>query len=230
MRPSITIPLEIKNLEKREFSGHGSIFGNEDLGGDVVQRGAFSTTLLEHQQKGTLPLMFWMHDHSRIPGKWTEMSEDENGLHVKGKLADTPLGNEVHELLKMEAVRGLSIGYVARDSDWKDDGTRIIKEVDLWEVSVVSMPMNPLATVTHAKSQLSSAGEYVPTAREFERTLREVGCSLSTAKTIIAKVYEGKARDVPVLTDDEEARDVLAGLEALENNLLAGQLNRVLRR
>ena len=230
MKPTLTTNLEIKSLSKREFEGHGSIFGNEDLGGDVVQRGAFATTLLEHQEKGTLPQMFWMHDASRVPGKWTDMAEDNNGLYVKGKLADTPLGNEVHELLKMEAVRGLSIGYVARDSDWHDDGTRVIKEIDLWEVSVVSLPMNPLANVTHAKSQLSIAGEYVPTAREFERTLRDVGCSQNTAKTIIAKIYEGKARDVPPLDEDDEAREVLAGLEALEEGFMAYQLNRVLRR
>lgn len=230
MNPTLTVPLEIKNLNKREFEGFGSVFGNTDLGGDVVKRGAFEATLLEHQQKGTLPLMFWMHDSSRVPGKWTEMAEDDGGLYVKGKLAPTPLGDEVHELLKMDAVRGLSIGYQTRDSDWTDDGARVLKEIDLWEVSVVSLPMNPLAQVTHAKSQLSSAGEYVPTAREFERTLRDVGCSQQVAKIIIAKVYEGKARDVPALDDDEETREVISGLEALEDNLMAAQVNRALRR
>jgi len=227
MNQTMTIPLEIKSLSKREFAGHGSIFGNEDLGGDVVQRGAFATTLLEHQQKGTLPQMFWMHDPSRVPGKWTEMAEDENGLFVKGKLADTPLGNEVHELLKMEAVRGLSIGYQTRDSDWKDDGTRVLKDVDLWEVSVVSLPMNPLAQVTHAKSQLSSLGEYVPTAREFERTLRDVGCSQKVAKTIIRKVYEEKAREVPI-TEEDELREVADLIEAMQNEFETATINRIL--
>ena len=229
MKPTLTVPLQIKSLTKREFEGHGSIFGNEDLGGDVVQRGAFSKTLLEYQQKNALPLMFWMHDASRVPGKWTEMSEDSNGLYVKGELAKTPLGDEVHELLKMEAVRGLSIGYMTRDSDWKDDGTRVLKEVDLWEVSVVSMPMNPLAQVTRAKTQLSSAGEYVPTAREFERTLRDVGCSQMVAKTIIRKVYEEKAREVPPQDDDAETREVLAMVEAIEDEFAAANINRILK-
>jgi len=227
---NLTVPLSIKSLNKREFEGHGSVFGNTDLGGDVVMRGAFTATLLDHEESGSLPQMFWMHDASRVPGKWTEMAEDERGLHVKGKLADTPLGDEIHTLLKMDAVRGLSIGYQTRDSDWKEDGTRILKEIDLWEVSVVSLPMNPLAQVTMAKAQLSEAGEYVPTAREFERTLREVGCSQSTAKIIIAKVYEGKARDVPALDEDDETREVISGLEALEETFIAAHLNRVLRR
>ena len=227
---NLSIPLKIKALSKREFEGHGSVFGNTDLGGDVVKRGAFESTLLKHQRDGSLPLMFWMHDPSRVPGKWLKMREDDDGLYVKGQLADTPLGSEIHTLLEMEAVRGLSIGYQTLDSDWHDDGTRVLKEIDLWEVSVVSIPMNPLAQVAHAKSQLSNAGEYVPTAREFERTLRDVGCSQNTAKTIIAKVYEGKARDVPPLDHDEETREVLAGLEALEETIIAGQLDRVLRR
>lgn len=228
MKPTLTIPLEIKSLNKREFEGHGSIFGNEDLGGDVVQRGAFATSLLEHDQKNSMPQMFWMHDASRVPGKWTEMSEDNNGLYVKGVLAETPLGDEIHELLKMEAVRGLSIGYMTRDSEWTDDGTRVLKEIDLWEVSVVSLPMNPLAQVTMAKSQLSSAGEYVPTARQFERTLRDVGCSQTVAKKIIARVYEGKARDVPP-DDDDEAREVLAIVEAMEDEFEAATINHALK-
>jgi len=189
-KPNITIPLEIKGLSNREFDGHGSVFGNVDLGGDIVLPGAFKRSLATHKSNGGLPSMFWMHDPSRVPGKWLDMSEDENGLAVKGVLADTPLGNEVHTLLKMQAVKGMSIGYRTLDHDYDRDGNRLIKEAELWEVSVVSLPMNPLAQVVHVKSQLSERGEYVPTLREFERTLRDVGCSQSVAKRIISKVYD----------------------------------------
>jgi HK97 family phage prohead protease len=190
MKPTLTVPLEIKALSEREFEGHGSVFRNEDLGGDVVAPGAFKRTLALHKKTGSLPQMFWMHDPSRVPGKWLEMREDDHGLHVKGVLADTPLGNEVHTLLKMDAVRGLSIGYRTLDQDWTDEGVRVIKEAELWEVSVVSLPMNPLAQVAHVKSQLSAAGEYVPTPRDFERILRDVGCSRMVAKTILAKLFD----------------------------------------
>jgi len=193
MNQKLTIPLQIKALKDREFEGHGSMFGNVDLGGDVVVPGAFKRTLAKHRKDGALPQMFWMHDPSRIPGKWLSMSENEDGLVVKGVLADTPLGDEVHTLLEMEAVRGLSIGYQVTDQDYDKDGNRLLKEIDLWEVSVVSLPMNPLAQVTHAKSQLSASGEYVPTSREFERTLRDVGCSQMVAKRIVSKVFDEKA-------------------------------------
>lgn len=223
MKPTLTVPLEIKSLENREFEGHGSIFGNEDLGGDVVLPGAFKRSLKQHAKAGSKPQMFWMHDPSRVPGKWLDMREDDNGLHVKGVLADTPLGDEIRTLLKMDAVRGLSIGYQTLDQDYDSEGRRLLKELELWEVSVVSLPMNPLAQVAHAKSQLSGAGEYVPTSREFERTLRDVGCSQRVAKTIISKVYEGQERDVPPEAEDEE-RDALCALKELQDLLIARQI------
>ncbi len=208
MNQKLTIPLQIKTLHKREFEGHGSIFGNVDLGGDVVMKGAFKRTLAQHKRDDSLPQMFWMHDPSRVPGKWLSMSENDDGLAVKGLLADTPLGDEIHTLLKMDAVRGLSIGYQTTDQDYDKDGNRLLKEVDLWEVSIVSLPMNPLAQVVHAKSQLSALGEYVPTKREFERTLRDVGCSQRVAKTILSKVFDG-TQDVGLEDSESELREVV---------------------
>lgn len=185
MKPTLTVPLQIKSLDDREFEGHGSIFGNEDLGGDIVVPGAFKRTLAKHHRQKSLPQMFWMHDPTRVPGKWTDMTEDNNGLKVRGVLADTPLGNEIRTLLNMEAVKGLSIGYSTVKDDYDANGRRLLKELDLWEVSVVSLPMNPLAQVTHAKSQLSAMGEYVPTPKEFEIILREAGCSRKVARDLI---------------------------------------------
>jgi len=221
MKPTLTIPLEIKSLSDREFEGHGSVFKNIDLGGDIVMPGAFKRSLAQHREAKSLPQMFWMHDPSRVPGKWIEMSEDKKGLSVKGVLADTDLGNEIHTLLKMDAVRGLSIGYVTRDQDFDKDGNRLIKEADLWEVSVVSLPMNPLAQVAHVKSRLSAAGEYVPTVREFERVLRDVGCSQKVAKILISKMFDdedsnGKLdepRDAEV--NDEAAKAAQALLDKI---------------
>lgn len=212
MKPTISVPLEIKSLSEREFEGHGSVFKNVDLGGDIVAPGAFKRSLAQHKKAGGLPQMFWMHDASRVPGKWLEMGEDDRGLKVRGVLADTPLGNEIHTLLKMDAVRGLSIGYRTIDQDWTDDGIRVIKEAELWEVSVVSLPMNPLAQVAHVKSRLSAAGEYVPTPKEFESVLRDAGCSRTVAKTILSKMFtEDALRDAEPTPRDAEhqSEDVL---------------------
>jgi uncharacterized protein len=226
LKPNLTVPLEIKSLHDREFEGHGSIFGNVDLGGDIVVKGAFNRSLKQHKQSGGLPSMFWMHDPTRVAGKWLDMSEDDNGLRVKGVLADTPLGNEIHTLLKMDAVRGLSIGYRTLDQDFDKAGNRLIKEAELWEVSVVSLPMNPLAQVAHVKSRLSAYGEYVPTAKEFERVLRDVGCSRSVAKTILSKMFSmDDLRDA----DDPEAKELEEAATALMQ-LASGPYIAALRR
>ena len=226
-RPNLTIPLEVKGLKDREFSGHGSVFRNMDLGGDIVAPGAFRKSLEQHRTAGSLPQMFWMHDPARVPGKWVDMSEDSDGLAVKGVLADTPLGNEIHTLLKMDAVKGLSIGYRTLDQDYDRHGNRLIKEAELWEVSVVSLPMNPLAQVAHVKSRLSDRGEYVPTPREFESILRDVGCSHSVAKRIVSKMFDDEPRDEsPIFDPREEGGMADAALKAAElhDRIVAGCL------
>lgn len=191
----LNVSLEIKELAAREFEGHGSVFRNVDLGGDIVVPGAFKDTLADYERKQQLPPMFWMHSPDQVPGVWTEMREDQKGLYVRGELVDTQLGNEMRTLLQKKAVRGMSIGYKVTDFDFDDDGNRLLKSVDLWEVSLVSLAMNPLAQVMGSKSRLSADGEYIPTLREFERVLRDAGCSRKTAMTIVASLSEEDVDD-----------------------------------
>jgi len=222
----LTVALEIKSLSNREFEGYGSVFGNVDLGGDIVMPGAFQKSLDMHRKGNTLPQMFWMHQPDKVPGKWLDMSEDSHGLYVKGMMAPTPLGDEIHTLLQMKAVRGLSIGYMPDDYMIDKAGNRLLKAVELWEVSPVSLAMNPLAQVAHVKSRLSATGEYVPTPREFERHLRSGGCSQRTAKILMSKMFDSafetnamsgsRTRDVEQADDD-----VTRAAKALADRFLA---------
>jgi HK97 family phage prohead protease len=203
------VSLDVKSLKDRELEGLGAVFRNTDLGGDIIAPGAFTKSLKQPKQK--VRPMLWMHKPDAVIGRWDSMKETDTGLVVKGVLADTDLGNEIHTLLKMEAVRGLSIGYSVGDFSYNKDGARVLKEIDLWEVSVVSMPMNPLATIQHVKSRLSAAGEYVPTIKEFERVLRNVGCSSSVAKDIAYR-----ARTIRAQPSSKSVMDIHAGLEMLQ--------------
>lgn len=221
MHQTLNIPLELKALTDREFEGHGAIFGNVDLGGDIIIPGAFKKSLARHKSAGSVPAMFWMHQADKVPGAWHEMREDDKGLYVKGELVDTPLGNEMRTLLDKKAVRGLSIGYQTIERDFDKDGNRLLKELDLWEVSIVSLAMNPLAQVDKIKSpllRLSAAGEYVPTARELEHSLRDVGCSKSVARAVVSRLYDDEAGGMPDLPRrdadevDPEAAEVLKAL------------------
>ena len=217
--------LELKALDARQFQGHGAVFGNVDLGGDIVMPGAFARSLAEHKAAGTMPLMFWMHQPDQVPGVWLDMSEDKEGLAVHGELVDTTLGRDVRTLLQKKAVRGLSIGYVPQQVGWDRHGNRLLIELDLIEVSIVSMGMNPLATIESAKARLSAAGEYVPTAREIEQVFRTMGCSKSVARHLTAKLLDPAAGGKPALPrwdageiDDEDANEpeAKAALAALQ--------------
>ncbi len=181
---------EFKADDDGTIEGYGSIFGNEDLGGDVVESGAFAETLKERK-----PRLLWQHDTRQPIGAWTELKEDKKGLRVRGRLAlGTQQGREAHELVKMEALEGLSIGYGIRPGGFEydtDSHVRRLKSLDLWEVSLVTFPMNELAGIDTVKARLSR-GEQV-SKRDLERILRDAGFSRDQSRAICAKGFDGLA-------------------------------------
>ncbi len=123
-----------------------------DQGGDLILKGAFAKTL------ATRPItrvkMLREHEPRRIVGVWLDAREDERGLYVKGRvIMDTTDGREAHALMRAGALDGLSIGYRSiRDRIDRAKNLRVIEEVDLLEISVVTFPMNATATVTAVKA------------------------------------------------------------------------------
>ena len=150
------------------FNGYGSIFGNKDLGNDIVERGAFLKSLNDRGAKGVK--LLWQHKTDQPIGVFEEIQEDNKGLRVRGKLAlGTQGGKEAYELMKMGALDGMSIGYRADPAKQKYDEKnkrRFLKEVDLMEISLVTFPMNPRATIHAVK------GEDI-NIRDLEKGLRD---------------------------------------------------------
>jgi len=133
--------------------GYGSVFGVRDNYDDVIAAGAFAASLKEHKAAGTMPAMLWQHSPDEPIGVWEEIAEDAKGLRVKGRLAlDTARGREAHALLKMGALNGLSIGFVARAWRYENEDVRVLTEIDLWEVSLVTFPANAKARITQVKT------------------------------------------------------------------------------
>ena len=198
-----------------EFEGYGAVFDNVDFGGDVIAPGAFATTIKNFSQsKRKLP-MLWQHDtHSPI-GIFEEFSEDEKGLWVKGKIfLNVQKGLEAHELMRGGAISGLSIGYgvVKSDRDEKS-GVRTLKELELFEVSVVTFPMNDEARVDSVKERIA-AGD-LPSERKFEKFLRDAGFSKQNATAIAGHGIRGLLRDAK----EDKANDTLSLLENFEIKL-----------
>ncbi len=138
---------ELALREGAEISGYASLFGAADQGGDVVQRGAYGGSLARLAAQGGAVKMLWQHDPCQPIGVWDEVREDGRGLFVKGRLLlDVRAGHEAHVLLKAGAIDGLSIGYRTLRAE-KGAGRRLLHEIELWEVSLVTFPMLPQARV-----------------------------------------------------------------------------------
>ena len=106
------VSFEVKAVnDDGTLEGYGSVFGVKDSYSDVIQKGAFEASIKQHKANKSMPALLWQHDAGQPIGVWTEMSEDDNGLKVKGRLAmDTEKGKEAYALLKMGAISGMSIG------------------------------------------------------------------------------------------------------------------------
>ena len=172
------VPLQIRKLEDSgEFVGLASTYGNVDLGGDVIERGAFTKTISE---RGDEVVILDHHDSRRSIGLGRVEDSDE-GLIVRGKLElDLPEASSAHKRLKARLMKGLSIGYrVPRGKIRFEDGVRYLKEVILDEISLVTFPMNP-------RAQLLSVKDASALIAEAEATRKQLDDAIEAAKQIIA--------------------------------------------
>ncbi|MEJ8573133.1 HK97 family phage prohead protease [Microbaculum marinum] len=144
--------LDLKSVEADGcFGGYASIFGKADLGGDLVEAGAFAASLAARGTAGVK--MLFQHDPAEPIGVWETIEEDRIGLYVRGRLMqEVARGREVLSLMRAGALDGLSIGF--RTVKGRTDprtGVRRLSEIDLWEISVVTFPMLPEARVDQVK-------------------------------------------------------------------------------
>jgi len=195
------------------IEGYGSMFGVKDSYDDVIAPGSFVKSLKDHKAAKTMPAMLWQHSGDEPCGVWTEMSEDDKGLKVKGQLVlDTTRGREAHALLKARALNGLSIGFMSKQWEYDaEKGIRTLTEVDLWEVSLVTFPANPKARITSVKAG-DVAG--ISSFSQAEKVLRDAGFSNDAAKAFIAEVKR-------LTSDERDARESLGRINERAKSLLS---------
>lgn len=196
--------LDIKEItEEGRFSGYASVFDVIDYFDDVILRGAFEKSISEKK-----PVMLWQHDSDEPIGVYESITEDDIGLWVNGRLLlDLERAKEAYILLKNQAIRGLSIGFVPTLWEWEtrenNRRIRLLKEVDLWEISLVTFPANPKALVDDVKS--------VKSVRDVEDVLREAGFSRNDAKILIAACKSAQ-READAETEEIKAAQKLLNL------------------
>ena len=179
-----SFPFELKAIAEENndftFEGYASTFGNVDYGDDVVIRGAFANSLAKNSQ---VPIL-WQHQMSEPLGKVLTMYEDDKGLYIKANLPkeDTLVSGRIIPQMRIGSIQEMSIGFFTKNYDMAKDGIRLLKEIDLFEVSLVTKAMNSQALVTGFKS--------FETLRDIEQTLKANGFSNTEAKTLISKIKE----------------------------------------
>lgn len=205
------IDIEIKSHDgKGQFVAYGSTFGNEDLGGDVVVKGAFTKSLKDNPADSVY--MFYNHDTKEIIGEYTSIEEDEKGLKIEGNLFidDIKRAQETYFLMKKGLIKKFSIGYSVVKKSF-EGGKRMLEELKLVEVSPVTFPMNPEASLVAVKT----ASEF--TKRDLEKKLRDVGYSQKQAKAFIAEGWKGIHCDGEQLAKKEEVSNDWELIEKLNN-------------
>lgn len=208
----IGAPFEVKQLDERgTFEGIASVYGNVDLGGDIVLPGAFKEFV--ETRDGQVRVLD-AHDSRRPIGK-ARVTDTHLGLAVKGRLnLAVTRAREIYELMKDGIVDGLSIGYDVIQPDGSEvraDGVRVLKKLKLWEISTTIFPMNPSALVSDVKSL-----ERVTDIRELEDLLRDaVGLSRAQAKLHAGAIWATKTgqRDA----GGEDGRQVQRMIEFLNS-------------
>ena len=197
---------EFKAAKDGTVEGYGAIFGNIDRGHDIVEAGAFADSLTD----GPKVKMLWQHNPDRPIGVWDEVAEDDKGLRVKGHiLNDVEAGREATVLLKAGAIDGLSIGYRTlefREAKIDDRWVRVIEKAELWEVSLVTFPMNPEATIDAVKAASMSR-------KDMERHLLS---NSTLSRSVVSALMADGFKGVRALSNsgDEDYSELLEAMQA----------------
>lgn len=174
--------IKMQDDGKMSFAGYASVFGGVDAYGDTIQKGAYLHTLKNRDR----PIrMRWNH-WGPVIGKWTHLGEDSKGLFVEGEL--TPghsKATDVYASMKHGAVDGMSIGYRVKAYEQTSEDRRLLKEIELIEISVVEEPADLGAKVGEVKSMIEAADSL----KEIESLLRDAGgFTRADATTLVARI------------------------------------------
>lgn len=233
------------DLQEGEFEGYGAAFGNVDACGDIIEKGAFAAGLADFLANGTI---CWQHDWSEPIGKPLDAKEDDQGLYIKSRISQTTRGKDALTLLRDDVVRKLSIGYevqaykvlsdeegrallgdqaydaALRDLPWWMDGVRVLTQIKLYEISLVTVPANENATITGVKEN-PLTGQTLDS--HFQGVLAAHGELLTRVKAVAElRAKSGRVLSAANQSKLQEMRDSLADhLQTLDDLLASATPN-----
>jgi len=193
-----------------------------DRAGDSISTDAWTKGGLNNFEKN--PIILFNHDYNRPIGRATGLKTTANGLELTAKISKA--AKDVVDLVKDGVLGAFSVGFRVKDADYieETDGLKI-KDAELFEVSVVSVPCNQSATFSLAKS-FDSMAEY----EEFKKTFtnsdgaqvqKEITMSEETTQPVdleafAKKVAEETAAKIAMKQAEQKAADEAVQKEAEE--------------
>jgi len=228
----LNVPFEFKASEQIDdkyyyFEGYACTYGNTDLGGDIIQKGA-----VELVEK---PKFCYQHNMKDPIGTYLEIFSDEKGLFIKARMRKGFEKTDwIASLIEDGAIDSMSIGYFAKEytTDPKTS-IRTLTKIKIFETSFVTMPMNPEAELTNFKEVVAETVTEdsnetieleVSSLKDIETILREKGFSRKEAKTLISKTKEFSnqcdAEEKEVKQCDAELKaKLLADIKSITNQI-----------
>jgi HK97 family phage prohead protease len=205
------------SLEDGTFTGLASVFGSvvQSWIPTVIQHGAFTKTI---QENGNRVKLLWGHDVDKPIGLPTRLEETDEGLFIEGKISQTTIGKDALTLMRDKVVDEMSIGFdpikwemVTPPEDQQGNAIRYIKELRLWEVSLVTFAADPLAKIKVVHNM--PLGQTGVTLDDLSEVLWEVhrGAVLSAAnKKLVKDCLEAlnallKSAEPPEAEEDDQA-------------------------
>lgn len=165
-----------------KFSGYASAFGLVDSYGDTIIKGAYAETIKNRER----PIRMLYNHSGNVIGKWVKFEETDTGLYVEGELTPNhSKASDVYASLKHGAVDGMSIGYRVKEKEELPNGIRLLKQIELVEISIVEEPADLGAKIAEVKSAI----EQSTSLKEIETLLRDAGgFSRNDATALVSRI------------------------------------------
>ena len=201
------------------IEGYGAYFGNVDSYGDIIRAGAFAPFLASEDAKRVK--LCWQHNFDDVIGVIEEMREDERGLWFRAKISNTTLGKDAATLIEDGALNEFSIGYGVKAAEYPTDQpgvSRILTDVYLYEISLVSRAANPKATLEDAERK----GEQTNNQNSNEQMEKELKDQLDAMQEEIKSLRDEKAaleQSIETKTDKASIEEVKASIANLDESI-----------
>ena len=213
--------IQLKADEAGKISGFFSTYDKTpDSYGDIIEPGAFTGTIERRKATGHPFPMCFNHDFSAVIGAIETIEEKENGPYIEGGFLDTQLAQDVRKMCLSGAIWQFSFAYEVlkrrdpTEEEKKAGVTNVLQELEVFEISVVTVPANQNAVATEVKGAELETKQGKRNSKADEDTIREAVAQLeNTIKSLNSLLDESGEDTTP---EDDQAEGAEAETEVNE--------------